>query len=485
MSKILIRTGLTPFDELDITDVIANNLIGGNSGNLIYANSLFRSLMIDRETEIVPDRYMQNEFSALQINEEYDRYVIALADMFRKGASFEINRMKALIKALKIPCTIVGVGLRANSLKEIDEGFTFDNNVRSFVSAVLDKSAMIGIRGELTGKYLTKLGFKEDRDFMVIGCPSMFTYGGELKRKEININKDSFISVNSSILSPQSAINFCCKILDEYENSVFIPQRIDELKTLYLGCDYIHETVRKNYPDKATDKIYTDGRVKMFLQANQWINYLSGADLSIGARLHGNVAAILAGTPTVIMPHGLRMKEIIEYHGLPHIYPDKLKTCKTLEDVLEKVDFDLMFKKHAENFERYKTFLKANSIETIYDKDYVPYDDMIKEVKGDYSVPSMLNLTPYELANRFDEVYVRKHMDSGARYRVMYKYAAALNNTRITTDIRMLGKKATDKIKHQKRSNTARYQEIKAARAAKNAVEEPLEANQTNENNNE
>ena len=461
MSRILLRAGMNPLDEVNISEVIARNLVGSNVGNLIYANSIYRTLTVDENTEIVPDCYALTEFDAPVINEEFDSYIIPLADMFRKNNANEINRVKGLVKALKIPCIVVGVGVRANSIKEIDGELPFDNNVKSFVNAVLDKSAIMGVRGELTARYLTRLGFKEDVDFKIIGCPSMYTYGELPKMKELKTDKSSLISVNSSIIARQQTIDFCRSILDEYENSVFIPQRLDELMTLYLGIDYLHETVRNDYPDTVADRIYQQDRVKIFLQANQWIEFMKGANLSIGSRLHGNVAGILAGTPSIIIPHGMRMKELISYHSLPNISFEELEKCKNLEEVAEKVDFDAMYNKYGENLERYKSFLKANSIETVFDKKSVPFDDMLKNNKNDYEVVSVVNLTQMEIAQRFSDVYRTRSRNANEEYWKMFYKATALNNTSIKRDSSLLISKLKDKAKGNKRSNTERLQELK------------------------
>jgi hypothetical protein len=55
--KILMRTGLSPFENLSEKVISDENLFGNNVGNLLYAFSLFRWLMTDEDTQIVPDRY--------------------------------------------------------------------------------------------------------------------------------------------------------------------------------------------------------------------------------------------------------------------------------------------------------------------------------------------------------------------------------------------------------------------------------------------
>lgn len=53
----------------------------------------------------------------------------------------------------------------------MSNSFPFDEDVKEFIKAVLDRSAKVGIRGEITASYLKRLGFREEIDFTVMGCP--------------------------------------------------------------------------------------------------------------------------------------------------------------------------------------------------------------------------------------------------------------------------------------------------------------------------
>lgn len=462
MKKILVRSGINPLNSPSISTIVNRNLIGANVGNLIYANSVYRTLMVDDDVEFVCDNYSMNTRDADWINENCSAYIIPLADLFRENALNERNRIMHLVKKLNIPCIILGVGIRAKNEEAIENGFSFDENVKQFIGAILEKSAMVGLRGELTGKYLKHLGFQEDKDYMVIGCPSMYTYGAGLKRPqgELNITKDSLLSVNASIVSTEENCDFMFKLLDDYKNSVFIPQRQGELLTLYTGREYDHLTVRRSYPNFYTDKIYQEDRVKMFLQAKQWIDFLATRDLSIGCRMHGNVAAILAGIPTVIVPHDMRMKELIEYHKLPALKPGELQECNGLEDVLERVDFDAMFNHHQENFERYRKFLKVNGIDNIFaEQDAVekaPYDIALEKIKGDYEVKSVVKASPQELMDRMNAMDIDNKELLAKQREVMVEYRTnfnRLNKTSIKNDMKAMKIKVNNKIKGTKQTN--------------------------------
>src|SRR5690625_7501579 len=94
--------------------MIFKNSIGGNVGNLIYAYSVYRTLMT-QNTKIEPDYYNTNSDPkrAAKINEKYDCYIIPLADAFRPNFAPLLRSYTRLIKQLKIPVYVIVVGLRA------------------------------------------------------------------------------------------------------------------------------------------------------------------------------------------------------------------------------------------------------------------------------------------------------------------------------------------------------------------------------------
>src|SRR5699024_3693385 len=152
MKNILIRSGISPLETFDASYMVNKNSIGGNVGNLIYAYSVYKTLMTEG-TNIVPDYYSRNPQNADEINEKYDSYIIPLADAFRTDFIHELKDYTKLIKKLKIPVIVIGVGLRAPSEPKLNEGFPFDDDVKEFVKAVLEKSNMLSVRGLITEDY--------------------------------------------------------------------------------------------------------------------------------------------------------------------------------------------------------------------------------------------------------------------------------------------------------------------------------------------
>lgn len=202
--KILVRCGILPYENVSVEEVIKFDRIGTNSGNLLYQYGVIKSLLTE-ETEIYSDRYQIEIENADFINENFDCYVLPLADAFRQDFIENLTMYTKLIKKLKIPVYVIGVGLRTTFEPQIS-GFYFDNEVKEFVSAVLDKSSCIGVRGHITSKYLSNLGFKEGKDHIAIGCPSMFSLGSDINIKTLDLNINSKVAINASIKTKEAVI---------------------------------------------------------------------------------------------------------------------------------------------------------------------------------------------------------------------------------------------------------------------------------------
>ncbi len=479
MKQIFIRAGLTPFETLSTEEVMCKNLIGNNVGNLVYAYGVFRTLMVSEDTKFIPNRYKAWLDQADWINENCEYFIIPLADMFRDNGVKHMEDMTKLVKKLKIPCVIAGVGVRAPLNYDLSKGFPFDDTVKNFIDAVLEKSAIVGVRGEITGKYLTHLGYKEDKDYMVIGCPSMYGQGGQLKRKELKLTDNLKVSINSSVLSTSNTLNFLNNVLEQVPNSYFLPQRIDELWTLYMGVPYKHGQNKPMYPTRISDKIYQENRVKYFLHAKDWIDFLKTMDLSVGGRMHGNIAAIQAGTPCVLIPHDSRMKELTDYHKIPHIMGQDVKENWSLYDLIEHVDFDSMYKQHKENFERFISFLDQNGIKHIYkDAETVeeaPLDRAVEKIHLPGEVQSAALLSREELALRWKKIFDSEILDKKEELKEKKKEVKTLkadlkecnrkkemlDKSSIKNDARCLAAKVKDKMKGQHRTNYERMMDVK------------------------
>lgn len=431
MKNILIRAGISPLDNFDACYMLNHNSIGDNVGNLIYAYSIFKTLMTDSVEKITPNYYKSLQGKAEEINEKYDAFVIPLADAFRADFMPEMRKMTALIKELKIPCIIIGVGLRAPFELGEAMSYPFDEDIKEFIKAVLDKSSIVGVRGEYTSAYLKRLGFREEIDHTVIGCPSMYTNGPDMNIREVNLTKDSLLSMNASVLSPNNVHDFMRRCEKQFPNHYFLPQRLQEMRLLYTGMPYYHKQ-QGIYPTKITDTIYKEDRVKFFLNIPTWMDFLSKAELSVGGRLHGNIVGTVSGCPSILIPHDARMKELTEYHHLTHIWAKDINETTDLLDLAAKLDFHEVSRFHKKNFEHYIDFLDKNGLDHIYKENNnpkeAPLEKKLRQIKLLPEIQSVRNCSFEEMAVRLNEIYPMIEKKSGKVKSENIKLKAKISN---------------------------------------------------------
>lgn len=408
MKNIYIRAGMSPFESFPARKILLNNSIGTNVGNFLYVYGILRNIT-QEDSVITPDHYKKNYSDADidKINQTQDIFIIPLADAFRDDFVGMLKGMTRLVKKLTIPCAVIGVGLRAPFEPDFSTPYSFDEPVKEFVSAVLEKSSMIGVRGEITSAYLSHLGFREGTDHMAIGCPSMYTVGPKLEIRQADITKDSRVCINSSVTAPDNIHEFLDRVTKEFPDWHFVPQVLRELRLLYTGAPYTAKC-HPLYPRRITDETYRTGKSEFFLNVPTWLEYMSKADLSIGSRLHGNVAALLAGTPSILIPKDARVRELSEYHDFTRVSQTDINADTNVWDLIHAADFQQPCRKQEANFNRFLGFLDKNEISHIYQHgtpDTIPFMERMKNVSLQPPVTTFANCSLEEMAERFESFY--------------------------------------------------------------------------------
>lgn len=413
MKRILLRAGVSPLISHDQTEVIMRNRIGSNIGNLLFPASVCRALLCEDTVIDTVNTFRKYSGEHIKrINETYDCLVLPFANAFRYSFLKELNAITDLVSQLKIPCIVVGVGIQAKKRKA-EEQVELDEAVTRFMKAVLAKSAIVGLRGEITAEYLETLGFQAERDFTVIGCPSMYMWGKilpEMKVKELT--PDSSVSMNSKIQLPQKFHDFMYRSRADLPNFHYVAQVIEEMRQMYMGTDYptgFVKKIPKHFPVDFTHPIYQSGKGISFTNFPSWLEYLRGKDFSFGSRIHGNIASILAGTPCFIVVSDERIKELVSYHHIPHLLMKDLKTDTRIFDLYEKADFSAIQKHHEKKFLHYLDFLQRNGLQTIFDEkgdapECSPFDEIIQSTSFAPPVRAFSALSPEEQLDRLRSI---------------------------------------------------------------------------------
>lgn len=372
--RILLRASRTPFQNFFSKEVPQEHLAETykalhkpetkNIGNLLVSGGAHKILSTET-SKIEIDNYemtLTRSFAdkAVEINEQFDAFVIPQTNAFRSNYRTELVRMTKTIQKLKIPCVVTGIGAQGDITNNFSCLSEIKQEVHGFVSAVLDKSHSIGVRGEATKKYLNSLGFS-DRYIDVIGCPSMFYNGSNIKIR--SKQKAEQITINLSVVPQELRKNFIA-LTKQFNNTdleiTYIPQ------TRNMMPYVIKKTLPyKNILGNQVLNLFKKNKVLFFCDLLPWINFLKTQDFVIGTRMHGNVAALLAGTAAHVIVHDSRTRELVEYFEIPHTLMTDIKNDKTVEQYYKESDFERLEKNHKTRVRVYADFLEKNGLEHI------------------------------------------------------------------------------------------------------------------------
>ncbi|KAA8375838.1 polysaccharide pyruvyl transferase family protein [Leuconostoc carnosum] len=368
MNKFVVWGSKGYVNDYSPTEVINQHIWGQNMGNMLFYGSVYNTIN-DGENNIISDNV-----SIESINNS-DYFLLPQANLFYKYFINNIENHIERFKQITVPSVIVGIGYQSSvggtSLSEEDP--RLNEAVRRFGAEVLKHSASIGVRGRITKDYLMGLGFAES-DVDIIGDPSIRFFGGKFNTelREYKAFDPKFkIAVNYT----PSRYNkkwgeLINSIFDNYDNSFAILQDTYEfhpLKWKYEGLllPEVPASVKKaNIPVMSGSKIHKENRARFFTDPKSWFTSLATFDFSIGTRIHGNIAAILSGTPAMTIAIDTRTLELAKYFKMPYIKLEDITADTTVEQLYNQAvrEMPVFYSNYNNVLRDYEKFFKKNDI---------------------------------------------------------------------------------------------------------------------------
>ncbi|WP_435853867.1 polysaccharide pyruvyl transferase family protein [Streptomyces misionensis] len=367
--RILLRSGKNPYDVLSVEEALHRDVIATNSGNLVFQEAAHKILEVPG-TEVVSGGVRTDLAAAARVNEEYDAFVVPLANAFRPSFEAALTRLTRFISRLRIPVVVLGVGAQTGVGYDPARLKRMEPAVRDFCAAVLERSASIGVRGEFTERYLKDMGFN---DVEVIGCPSLFLHGPDLDvRKRVpELTPDSRISVNGShgAIRSQGFDKILDRTRSRYPNLRFVGQNLSDARQLHWR-DLTDPNARlTSMPTHPEHPMYRADQVRVYVDPRTWIEDLRRFDFSFGSRIHGNIAALLAGTPATVLCGDSRTLELCRYFEIPHRRLDQAAKDPASADpalLYAQADFGALVGNHGERFARFTGFMERNGLRNTF-----------------------------------------------------------------------------------------------------------------------
>ncbi|WP_111803953.1 polysaccharide pyruvyl transferase family protein [Agrobacterium tumefaciens] len=288
---------------------------------------------------------------------------------------FKMDAWTSYIQDSDMPCVVVGLGAQSDDPSLSPEDLILPEGVKEFANAIAARTETIGVRGEFTKRVLATLGVTNT---VVTGCPSQtlnIRVSGQTIAKNIEKAKE-----NSSLI-----VALLCGTLQDYTRAVeknlytlfkdskhhtciyqteprvlrFIHERhVDgDTRAFFI---WMNKVVR---PDLNLDQFFHYMAIhgRFYSDARSWIDAMRRADLAIGMRIHGAVAAIQAGKLGVCVAFDSRTLELAQTMGVPYVRATDIQDGMSLVDILDQVQFnaDEFEQKRSANIEAIRKIMKT------------------------------------------------------------------------------------------------------------------------------
>lgn len=243
-----------------------------------------------------------------------------------------------------------------------------DKSLEDLLHQIAER-AELGVRTEYDAEILNRCGIK---NVCVIGCPSLFYH----MDRDFKVNDSSYdvkyVNFNFTTdfanlgISHKDAVDIHWRLLlyfiHRYENKDFTIDYTMQKPPLAEICD-IH-SVLLSYGE--VHDFYRDcGRY--FYSARNWIEGIKGRnDFSMGSRFHGNIAAILAGVPTLMVNVDKRMKGMNDFYKIPSIDIKEFDPDKSIEYYRELADYTEFNKNYAKAYDNFTDYCERNGVRLNY-----------------------------------------------------------------------------------------------------------------------
>ncbi len=334
---------------------------GGNSGNKLFAAAMEQYLTKDD----ISYEYYRPDMCAEEINERYHMVVLPTANIFGEHAKRWVDFYAGFAEKLKIPIYVFGAGIQCEDYDQIDQ---LTDNTKDYVKrlcrAVYNTGGEFALRGYFTKEYLDRI---MPNTAAVTGCPSMYQNGRDVcihtEKVKSSRHTDLRVALNGSLRGEKADV--LMRMLKHYPNAVFMDQN-EFADILYTDDAAKNEDLQKkeclvSLYSRAVFELLSQNRIKLIYDVPVWLDYIKHhIDISIGYRIHGNIAAVLSGVPAVVLPYDARTKEIAEFFDIPAVSDSDMENG--LSEMLQKLDYSKFNKSFVEKFDRFENFMKTHGI---------------------------------------------------------------------------------------------------------------------------
>lgn len=330
-SELPYQSGLMLSNASTIRDHLYTRNIVGNLGNAIHRSAMMQMIGCDRSNSSQVDLIRMHEKCgsakavADRVNDNFDGLFLTFANVIRPGASEGI--LSDIIEHVDIPIYSVGMGLQ-NELP-LGDPSVLHPKMRKLLSVLNEKAAIFGVRGQDTLNYLESIGIQKAS---ALGCPSMFAYPNNVLsiKSPKSLAKIIVAGRLAPAKSPKSRTHQLVRGLQNTNCSFVFQEELIHFHDI-MDLPGVYDEATQSLDFNTINTFIEDrcGFISPFTkyfsfgETSAWRQACSYHDLYIGDRIHGGVAAMQVGVPALVLYNDFRVKELCEYHGIPHCLIDE------------------------------------------------------------------------------------------------------------------------------------------------------------------
>ncbi|NUB46524.1 polysaccharide pyruvyl transferase family protein [Fertoebacter nigrum] len=360
-------SGLFPYifdpEEKDSEGLL--KLSGRNLGNFMFCSSARRFIRTTTKTD-------RQSVDLEVVKRECDGIVILAANWLQPRNDF--TGLAARIEKANVPTVILGLGAQSHDGKIPD----LHPGMLRFLKAVSERCVSLSVRGTFSAEVLEHHGIT---NVTVTGCPSLLwhmTHSAAVTRQTApgQIGRISVSGTLPDQVNPKGddarmrLTRFILKQALE-EGYDYVAQTELPLMQAHRGELTDAHTVEHDFlrhvfspADEAQTQAYLARHIRVFTNIPEWLAYCANQDFVIGTRLHGVIAGLLAGTPSMLITHDTRTEEMAQFAGIPAVRSTDLLAAgrMDMEALLARADFAAFNTRQVAYFRNFIQFLDANAV---------------------------------------------------------------------------------------------------------------------------
>lgn len=354
--------------------------VGANTGNIIFQHA--SDLIIGGDHRHVG--HSTRNYGDPSVFKGMDYFVFPAANHLR--ANIDLTLLTGFLKVQKAPLIILGLGAQAEkdaNPRDIAKDLKTNPSIVEFVELLKNKAALISVRGTFSEQVCHELGLNY---VLRLGCPSLFInpdpqLGQKISQQLAGLNNDEAFAVAANAPNEiegwkapleQKLYRWSCETGGLYfqqscEHWIFngADGRLAELSSNQIG--YLKSKIA---PDDTLDdfRIKFKNVFRMFFSFETWRDALKTQSIVMGTRIHGNMAALAADRPGVLISHDVRVKELADEMHVPQVLYEAVESVQTVKEIVRHISFN------AEQFDTNRK-QKAKTLVDVFSKIGVPASD--------------------------------------------------------------------------------------------------------------